>query len=260
MPDSRNFVLAGMSRSGTTLMAKLITNELPDAFCGIEPPTVSVVGDLPAYFDDTRRRLLNGLPVGNKYGRDGAVADNPWRHGAAWEERPFAHPVTARVVVGAKGILMFLHDAEEVLGMGCKMIIILRDPIYTLGAWNDPVAAGMDVNRLTRWRIDPVWAQRGFQFKTYTKIERQAEIWEYYANKACELKKDERVHFVRYEDLCDNTMDTLGRIADFLGVLRPTVPIKLQNMNRVRRYPRKKQIVGVVSRICTSRGALGFSE
>ena len=87
--DSRNFVLTGMSRSGTSLLAKLITENLPNAFCALEPPGAGFVDELDAYFLDTRHRLINGLPVGNRVTKEGTdISDNPWRSGAWRTTRP----------------------------------------------------------------------------------------------------------------------------------------------------------------------------
>lgn len=250
-----NFVVTGLSRSGTSLLAKLITVNLPNAFCALEPPGVDYVDQLPAYFDKTRKDLISGRPVFNRLDRNGQVADNPWRTGATESMAPLGKPVDENVAVGVKGILSLFNDAQKILDQSYRLVIILRDPIYTLGAWNDLVASEMDVCHITDKDLDPIWNNMGFRFNYDSKIERQAEVWEHFATLSIMLTD---AHVIRYEDLCDNTETELRKLADYLGVGDPVGAPALENMNRVRDYPRKKQIRGAVGRICQIRSHYNY--
>ena len=69
-------------------------------------------------------------------------------------------------------------------------------------------------------------------FTHETKIERQAELWEYFGKIVLGALQNEHAHLVRYEDLCETPARELVRIADFLHTPRPTDFPTLQNMNR----------------------------
>ena len=139
------------------------------------------------------------------------------------------------------------------------MIIVIRDPVYTISAWNDPVASMMDVCRITDDNMHGFW--REWKFDRYDKIGRQAEVWEHYAKMAVELEGESVL--VKYEDIVDDTYNTMVRIAEHISCPRPDkhdLP-NLDNTNRNDRYGADvvDRVKLVVDEVCHTRKELGYS-
>lgn len=238
---TRDIVLTGVPRSGTTLACKML-GEAPDTVALFEPMKV---GELPAssraeavvaigtFFADTRRSLLeHGTAVSQQIG--GVVPDNPMtdqRNAAGMRQRAarrgevrIEKPLTADFTLVVKHNAAFTALLPE-LAQRFSAFAIVRNPLAVLASWNSvelPVSRG----RVPAGeRLDPVLAARVHGEPDLFR--RQLVILNWFCERFARVLPPERI--LRYE----HVVRTGGQaLAEACGVAVPPQPLEARNASR----------------------------
>lgn len=254
-PD-RTVVLTGISRSGTSLLTALL-NEFPNAVCFNEVLTADP-GALPEAVARIRRDLLKGRPVPNKFDESGRPTTNTLEGVVIKEKRRVEKRVDAQVLVGAKRNIPYLSGMEKLLAHGFKAVIMIRDPVYTIGSWSSAkaAAAGIPGAQVGPDNVHPHW--HGVTFTRNDVIERRAEAWQHYAELIAGFQ--ERTRVFTYERLCLDTASVLSDLCAYLDLERiaPLPALAGKPRNEDRRYPDIARIRQAVDRLCPARKRFGY--
>jgi hypothetical protein len=215
-PD-RTFILSGISRSGTSLLSVII-NEIPNAVCFNEVLTPDPKA-LPEALARVRRDLIKGRPVPNKFDESGRLATNTLDGVVTKEKRKVEKPLDENVVVGSKRNIPYLNVMEELLSHGFKAVVMVRDPVYTIGSWSSPRAAAARIPGalVSGDDVHPHWS--AVRFSRQDVVERRAEAWQHHAARAWELR--DRVKLVTYERLCLESDAVLEELCAYLELRAP---------------------------------------
>ncbi len=245
-----DFVLTGIPRSGTSLLSALLC-EPEDCFCFNEihydPRT------LPWFFTRMRRRLTAGRPVPVKLDDAGALTTDTLGGKVLAQENRFPAKQSG-VVIGSNVNVPYLDRIEEVLAYRYRVVMLVRDPVYTLASWSSEKARVIPEAHVTDEDMDPRW--QGMRFDSVLKEDRQADLWEHYARLIWSLR--DRGKIVTYESLTDDQRVTMERIYRYLGVTPPDRTRELKNMNVDARFSGIDRIRRAVADRCPSRHHFGY--
>ena len=161
---SRNLLVTGLPRSGTTLLAALV-DSAPDAICLSEPPLrlakphvepAAFTRAMRTEFAETRARLMAGLPLEERRGPAGERLTNYLvREGERKEPMLIAsmqpvirhRPVAADVILALKSNAAFLSALPELAASDeFECAAILRHPRAIFASWltsGMPIAQGL---------------------------------------------------------------------------------------------------------------------
>jgi len=248
---TNDFILTGIPRSGTSLMSVLLS-KAEDCVCFNEIHYNIIT--LPIFFGEMRKKILAGEPVPNKVDKKGELITNT-NDTNKFAIRKKIFPVKgSEVVIGSKVTIPYLNQIFEILNLGYKVIIMIRNPVYTLGSWNSKKLLNTPMNKVMNGNLHSHWKQ--VNFVSSEKIERQAQIWEHYARLIWSLR--DKVKIVRYEQLIEQQDIIAKEIAEFLGISLPRNFENLQNLNIDSRYKRLNEIKSAVDKYCNSRKHFGY--
>lgn len=254
-PD-RTFVLSGISRSGTSLLSVII-NEVPNAVCFNEVLTPDPKA-LPEALARIRRDLIKGRPVPNKFDESGRLATNTLDGVVTKEKRRVGKPLDENVVVGSKRNIPYLNVMEELLDHGFKAVVMVRDPVYTIGSWSSPKAAEARIPGalVSSDDVHPHW--NAVRFSGQDVIERRAEAWQHHAAHAWDLR--DSVKILTYEKLCLEPDAVLEELCVYLELRppRPAPTVAGPPRNDDSRYPEIPRIRQAVRRLCSARKHFGY--
>ena len=248
---SRNAVITGINRSGTSLFCVLL-NDLPNTVALNE--VLYDVDNLPLHLALVRYRLLHDLPVPNKF-RDGELTTNPVEDGVTVEERTVEEAVDEEVVVASKVNVPYLVQLDRILEYGFRTIAVLRHPVYTIASWNRPVCTKIPEAHVTDDDMHERW--ENIDFPVEGRLERQAMIWNYLAGLI--WRRRDRVSVCRYEEITGRTAGVLRDVSGLLGVEHVGEAPVLENMNRDSRYDDVPRIRKVVRDHCPNAPLFGYS-
>jgi len=152
---------------------------------------------------------------------------------------------------------------------GYRIIAIVRDPVYTIIEWNKPELKDLPENRVTGSNMSRKWYQ--FDFFTKDKIERQAQIWEFYANTFLLLKNYlkpepfwklpmQLIEIVMYEELTMDVDVPIKRIANMLALEPPSQIEAVDNLNQLSECQDFERIKKAVAKFCPSRVKFGYHQ
>jgi len=245
-----DFVLTGIPRSGTSLLSALLC-EPEDCFCFNEihydPRT------LPYFFTRMRRRLTSGRPVPVKLDDAGALTTDTMGGQIQVQETSF--PARKHgLVIGSNVNVPYLDRIDEILAYGYRVLMLVRDPVYTLASWNSEKAQVIPEAHVTDGDMNPRWHH--FDFDSPDRETRQADIWEYYAQRIWSLR--DRVQIITYESLTDAQEATMQGIYKYLGVTPPLQTRELKNMNVASRFSGLDRIGEAVAGRCPTRHHFGY--
>jgi hypothetical protein len=245
-----DFVLTGIPRSGTSLLSALLC-EPDDCFCFNEihydPRT------LPYFFTRMRRRLVTGRPVPVKLDDAGALTTDTMGGQVQVQEKSF--PATKRgVVIGSNVNVPYLDRIDEILAYGYRVLMLVRDPVYTLASWNSEKAQVIPEAHVTDEDMNPRWHH--MRFDSVEREDRQADIWEHYARLIWSLR--DRFRIFSYESLTDAQETAMQEIYRYLGVTPPQETRQLRSMNIDSRFSGLERIREAVSDRCPSRHNFGY--
>lgn len=249
----RTLVVTGIPRSGTSLFSALI-NRIHGIVCFNE--IFYDVDTLPYDIARTRRRLVTGAPVPNKYDSAGRLATDTM-DGA--EVRYVALPKQPRDVVVATNVnVPYLFSMQRLLELGCPIIALVRDPVFTIASWGSARAAAIPEAHLgpPERDIHPRWQH--LNFAGATAIERRAELWNHLAAMIAQFRHTIRV--VRYEDLVRDPGRELTRLARQFDLEGPGNVDELRNRNENLRFNDLESIRHAVARFAPMRASFGYGD
>ncbi|MFH2006347.1 MAG: sulfotransferase [bacterium] len=247
--------MSGISRSGTSLLSVLI-NHIDNAVCFNEvlPSEAALLSDALA---QARLDLLAGNPVRNKYDDKGQLTTDTLS-GMSKKKRLVRRPVDGEVCVASKRNIPYLSQAGELLALGYRMVVMIRDPVYTLGSWSSAKAAEGRIPGalLEVGATHPHW--RPVHFTRTDVIERRAEAWQHFAALIWSLRS--RVMIIQYEELCFHPEGVVADLCAFAGLSPPArLPdVVLGPLNDDRRYPELSRIRAAVAELCPVRRSFGY--
>jgi len=250
MVGPKDFVLTGIPRSGTSLLSSLLC-ELEDCFCFNEIQYDVVT--LPVFFTRMRKKLLAGEPVPNRVDEEGKLTTDTQRKGFSVQEIK-APNKSKGLVLGSNANIPYLNQMDSMLGYKYKVLAMVRNPVYTLASWGSEKAGRIPENQVMADDLNPRWEK--IDFCSQDKVERQAQLWEHYANLIWSVRH--RVKIVRYERLTENQNDTLEEITNYLGVSSPRNLKRLSSYNLSSRYANLQKIEHAVEHYCRSKGNFGY--
>lgn len=246
----RDFILTGIPRSGTSLLSSLLTRAR-NCVCFNE--IYYDARSLPLFFEWMRIRLRFGRTVPNRADRSGKLITSTSDQNKR-QIRWLQEPVDDNPVLGSKVTTGYLDKIEVLLDHGYPIVAMVRDPLFALGSWNTeklantPLQAVQDDDMADHWRhID---------FESDDTIQRQAEIWEHYAQRIRSWDQDLLV--IRYEDLTEDQGSIRSDLAGHLGLDFDEPWPKLRNMNEPGRYPEQDRIEEAVKALCPTRVSFGY--
>jgi glycosyltransferase involved in cell wall biosynthesis len=239
------FIVTGIPRSGTSLFSKLL-NDIDNAVCLNE--IHYDVDSLPPAFAEIRRRLALGAPIPNRYDSSGNLTTDTQRSGVDVEER-IVQSVDETAMIGSKVNIPYLNQIHKILDYGYKTIAIVRDPVYAIGSWNSDKAQIIPEAHVTEDDKHPRW--QNFTFTTNDKIERQAQIWNFYADLIWRLRDSIKIY--TYESLTSDPERIMREVCDFLNLELPEKIAEMKSQNIDSKYPRMEEIRKAVEKYCPVR-------
>ena len=241
---TRNFLLMGIPRSGTSLFVKIL-NKITGIHCFNE--TWYDVVTLAGFFTNSRLEIMNGRPVENKFDNNGnytedtLLEENKQKELVEWSND---------LVLGLKANETFLFHINRLIYNTFLCYGLIRHPVYTMGSWNAPKSEGT----LNVYNIDTDSRYNDFNLKG-NKLEMQAQLWDYYSRSF--LSYREHMPVLRYEDWTANPTEALKEFATEFGVVIPQIE-PFENMNKDGRYDNLDEIRKVVKKHCKSAKKWGY--
>lgn len=248
----KNVIVTGIPRSGTSLLSVLLNN-FHNSVCLNE--ILYDTNSLPRDFSEIRRRLIVGKPIPNRYDSSGKLATDTQNDNVKIDNR-VVQIEDENVVIGSKVNIPYLNNIHKILDYGYKVIAIVRDPVYAIGSWNSKKASIIPEAHVTDVDMHPRW--KGFKFESSDKIERQAQIWNFYADLIWKLR--DRVKIYTYELLTSNLDLITKDIAGNLGLESFADTLVVNNQNIDSKYPKIEQIKKAVKKYCSIKEVFGYSS
>lgn len=242
---SSDLVLTGISRSGTSWLCHLL-HRYADCVVINEPPEVidalrrdGAATAVPAFFAETRRRILAGEAILNKLTAGEITADT-----ALNDERSlyWPRPASDRFVLAVKNTRAFLSRLEALSDAmpAARIVACVRNPFDTIGSWKrsfphlrDADLAGVPVGHPE----DPWLAEADrVALRAIAALEdvavRRARWWRWFAEIV--LRNRGRLVLVRYDELVRDPARTLGAILDGYqpGLLRQLLEASTPRLSR----------------------------
>jgi hypothetical protein len=251
----RTLVVSGISRSGTSLLSVLL-NAVNNVVCFNEVLPLDPAR-IPEAIARVRRDLLAGKPVRNKFDDAGRLTTDTLSSMVKMKA-VVRKPLDEDLCVATKRNIPYLNEAEALLALGYRMVVMIRHPVYTLGSWGSPKAAAGAIPgaRMAVGDVHPHWHR--VRFTRQDVVERRAEAWQHYAARIWGLR--DRVWIVDYEGLCarpDQTLAELCRWAE-LPAPGPLPDIVQSGYNDEERYPELDRIRAAVRELCPARTCFGY--
>jgi Sulfotransferase family len=251
----RNLIVSGISRSGTSLLSVLL-NSVDNVVCFNEvlPPDPE---RLPEALARARRDLLAGKPVRNKFDDVGELTTDTLSTMVKMKS-VVKKRLDEDLCVATKRNIPYLNEAEALLALGYPMVVMIRDPVYTLGSWGSPkaAAAGIPGARVGVGDVHGHWHR--VRFSRQDVVQRRAEAWQHYAARVWSLR--ERVRIVDYEGLCARPLQTVVDLCRWADLPPPGVlpEIVRPSCNLDDRYPNLPHIRAAVRELCPARAHFGY--
>lgn len=252
--DTRDFVISGIPRSGTSLLCAVISLS-PEALCFNE--LQYNVRYLPVFFYQQRRRIKTGGRIANKVDAAGRyiTSTNDSNKNTITTVDPEVGP--ERFALASKVTVPYLNRLPTIMNHGYRIVVMVRDPTFAIGSWNTKKLEDTPMNKV--W--EPVHAHwKNVSFSSEHKYERQAEIWEHFASII--WRHREKVYIIRYEDLASAPYETLSMLCGYLGVASPSpkhmMEMGIENKNDDTYYPRINRIREAVERHAPIRKNFGY--
>ena len=246
------FVVTGLPRSGTSLLCAQL-NTSASAICFNE--TVKSAHRLPTFFRDTRQKLTRGEPVENRFDAGGELTTDTLRDGGEYRERR-VQSYSKSTALGAKATTLFLSELEIILALDYPIVVIMRDPLFSLLSWNSAAAGHIPEHTMTVEQRQTRFAD--VNFLTNDRYEMQAQIWEHFAHKIWEHRSEIRI--VKYESLVVDPEPVWAQIASYLDIRPVEADRSLSSRNDEARYAPElvEDIRRAVDKYCPTRHHFGY--
>ncbi len=228
---ARDLLITGIPRSGTSYLCARL-HEVPNVVTINEPEEIfaplqneGVPYGIACYYDETRRRILDGFPVKNKVADELPVEDT-----ARMDERRDYRPriLDENFVLGTKNTLAYISRLEDLRRALPRVTLVacVRHPLDTIASWMNsfdhlaaarvedfPVGGSCD-----RWLSGAQRERLQAIRDTSSPALRRALLWAYLAGRL--LEYGDGLLVIRYEDLVTRPGDALVRILE-AGMKRP---------------------------------------
>ncbi|MBE9547013.1 MAG: glycosyltransferase family 4 protein [Proteobacteria bacterium] len=247
----KTVIVTGIPRSGTSLFSALL-NDIDNAVCLNE--ILYDVNSLPSAFAEIRRRLIAGESIPNRYDSSGNLATDTQGSGANVQER-IVQDVDENAVIGSKINIPYLNQIQKILDYGYKVIAIVRDPVYTIASWNSEKANIIPEAHVADEDMHPRWQR--FKFTSDDKIERQAQIWNFYANLIWSLRN--KIKIYTYELLTSDMEWVIKDMSEFIGLEPSTNMLETSNQNIESKYPKIEEIKEAVKKYCPVKDVFAYN-
>jgi len=231
----RNCIITGMPGSGLNLFLNLL-NKLENVVCFNNE--ISDIEALPQLYVDIRKSLLEN--------------DN-------------SKTIDEDVIVALYQNLIYFR-LNEMQGLkrdelktiinnyGYNIIAIIGDPIHTISEWsnlkNIPESMVMDEDLSPRWD--------GIKFISKDKIERQAQIWQFYADLFWNLRFIIKIYTFEQIKLAINNV--IKDVCNFLDLQVPDIPVSIDNYGSQLKYQNSDKIQHAVHKFCPIRVNFGYDN
>ena len=246
----KNMIITGIPRSGTSLFCK-IANAFDNVVVLNE--VLYDIDTLPGAFFELRDSLIRGDAIPNRFDKKGELTSNTMKHGENLENRRIHKKYSEDCIVGSKVNAPYMFQLDKLIINRFNIFGIIRHPYYVIGSYQMPWTSTLNIaNPFT----DPRY--KDFEFQGKTKIEAQAELWEYFA--CIMIQKMKSMTIYKYEDITGNTEEVL---TDFIKrmEIQQKIPKELpeiKNMNNPSRYKNMDEIEEAVSKYCNSMDVFGY--
>lgn len=198
----RYFFLSGLPRSGSTLLASILNQ---NSFMYVTPtsPMLDLIIGAQNAWNSSYAVLANPFPE-QRINVVRAVFDSTWQHRSE-----------LYIMDKHRGWMGNIAAANEVLGKKSKMVVTMRDLPSIMASWllillSDPSngidAALRSINR-------PVNDENRLDFIYHEVVQPNLEMLSYVRDNHLD-----QLHFVHYDNLCDNPDRELTKICDFLQI------------------------------------------
>lgn len=251
---SNGFVVTGIPRSGTSLLCAMLSRS---DTCVCFNEIHYDIDSLPLFFEEMRRKLQSHVAVPNKLDEEGELitsTDDANKHSI---RKKVFHVEGEELAVGSKVTVPYLNQIRGILAQGFPTIIMIRDPVYTLGSWNSEKLSNTPLNRVMSDDLHSHWKQVRFA-SSEEKIARQAHIWEHYARLIWSIRSESRVRIIKYESLVEMPGEVLKELGDFIHISQTDEVQNLDNCNDDSRYCSLELIRSAVVQYCPSRVVFGY--
>jgi len=212
------------------------------------------IDSLPHDFAEIRRRLIAGEPIPNRYDSSGQLATDTQSDNIKIDNR-VVEIADENVVIGSKVNIPYLNHIQKIFDYGYKVIAIVRDPVYAIGSWNSQKASNIPEAHVTDADMHPRW--KGFKFTSDDKIERQAQIWDFYGDLIWNIR--DRIKIYTFESLTSDLDWILKDICEILGLESFANMPAVSNQNIDSKYPKIEQIKEAVRKYCPIKKVFGYS-
>lgn len=245
-PLDLDYVITGIPRSGTSLMSAILSSS-ENSLCFNEVHYQIPI--LPSFFLEMRHRIDSGLPIINKINQKGKLTTDTQRQDGVRFSEMCVNGKDTPIKLGSKVNVPYLNKIKEIEKLGYKIVVMVRDPIYTLASWNDAKVANIPEANVSGPTQHKRWDM--FSFSTENDIERQLIIWDHYATIINSLSANSLV--VNYESLVKNPAETISKVCDFLDIKPPHNIPDIINGNSFDKYPSIHEITEIINQKSTMK-------
>lgn len=213
------------------------------------------VQSLPLFFAWMRWRIRLGMNVPHRADQEGNLITS-----LTPKKRATLRWLPARaeddLILGSNVNTVYLDEIKVLLDYEYPIVVIIRDPVFTLGSWNTSKLSDAPMQAVIGEGMRDRWKKRPIEFETSTTVRRQAEIWEHYAQLIASHR--ERLLLVRYEDLTEEPGLFREQVSQELGLDFDEGWDGLRNMNNPGRYGGLEEIRTAVEDLCPTRTEFGY--
>lgn len=216
MQTHNNFIITGITRSGTTLFCNLV-NRITNVICFNEVLQAYNIAGLPDFFLDMRGKVHRGEPVLMDVDSHGQlITDSQTQTDHAHREAIVALDKKKPLFIGSKVNSPYLINIREIKSFNYVMFAIIRDPVYTIASWNMHRRGINEAHVMPQdWQKWPRYSQ--VHYSAGDKYGRQAEIWNMLADII--LANFPQDHIYRYENIVSQTQYWLMYFCSQLSVV-----------------------------------------
>lgn len=259
------FVLtAPGGRSGTSLLDRLLHEHLANVVCFNEFASASVKR-MRQFFDAAEAAIRDGKHIPVKVNRDGERTTNPWRDGARMELQPLDKEVDDPHLIH-KGIMGCVDEIPAYLAEGWGVIVIVRDPAYSVAAWGVPEHKDQHVYRVADDDLHRWWTPDRVCWTREDPDERRAEFWEAKVRDVLEARDRQvrgsrhQLYVLTYEALVADPLLELRALGAMLDADVVGEPDGVFDGNTPERYPHADidRLQQIARELCPTRRRLGY--
>ena len=212
-----NFLIVGAAKSGTSSLHNYLNQHIDIFMPSYTEQGVKVKEPRFLIKDLIQNRVHNGI----------------WN----WSDyKELFNNVKDEKLIGESTVLYLYYYKEAIkniklrLGDDIKIIIMLRNPVERAYSAYQHVSRGMKENNTFEKALE-LEEERLDKDPFLTPMVMYKSMGMYFKMVKAYLESFDQVHIIYYEDFRDNTMDSVQKTFDFLGVDRdPSINIKMYNV------------------------------